>query len=350
MLQAFVVVFREGFEAFLIVAIIAAYLRKTKQILLMPAVYYGVFASILTSGVLGWLLLQGANQSLWEGISGLVAAVMVTWLVIHMWRTAPHMKKDMEHHLSDATGGKTAKVAFAGVFLFTVLMISREGMETALLLIQIHQGRIVTGILFGILAAASMSYAWARFGHLIDLKRFFQVTAIFLLLFVVQILIYSFHEFTEAGVFPNSEFLHRATEPFSPQGLYGKWFSMLSVAVCAIWLVTVWIKDRGFSNKKLKTIFAFALALTLFAGQAFAHERHFVWTEQYNTLPQNAFELENWVTFKMPSRHATNENTFQFQEQSIRLMHRWLFCYRTTQKLKSREIRFQEKHFCLKNG
>ena len=252
MLQAFVIILREGFESFLIVAIIAAYLRKTGQALLLPAVNWGIAASVFASGGLGYLLLQGANQSLWEGIFGMIAAVLVTWLVVHMWRTAPHMKRDMEHRLAQATEGKPKKSALFGVFAFTVLMITREGMETALLLIQIHEPRIVSGILLGIGAASAMAYAWGRWGHLINLKLFFQVTAVFLLLFVMQILIYSFHELTEAGVLPNSPALHLATEPFSPAGLYGKWFSLSMVALCAVWMCAAWILER-FSRRRSET-------------------------------------------------------------------------------------------------
>ena len=65
-------------------------------------------------------------------------------------------------------------------------------------------------------------------------RRFFQVTGIFLLLFMVQVGIYSFHEFAEAGLLPNSEFLHEATEKFSPDGLYGKWFSPIMIGICAL--------------------------------------------------------------------------------------------------------------------
>ena len=85
---------------------------------------------------------------------------------------------------------------------------------------------------------------WARLGHLINVKRFFQVTGIFLLLFMVQVAIYSFHEFAEAGLLPNSEVLHAATEKFSPDGLYGKWFSVAMLSVCAAWLLGALLLDR----------------------------------------------------------------------------------------------------------
>ncbi len=244
MLQAFVIVLREGFESFLIVAITATYLQKTARSNLMPALGWGIVASVIASVILGFLLLRGANQSLWEGVSGLIAAFLVTWLVIHMWRTAPRLKNDMENRLSKATVGKTTAAAFFGVFLFTVLMISREGMETALLLIQVHEPKLVAGILMGLAGAVLMALAWLRFGYLINLKQFFQVTAIFLLLFVAQIVFYSLHEFSEAGLLPNSAAFHLATEPFSAEGRYGRWFSFGMVGVCAIWLIVAWLKDR----------------------------------------------------------------------------------------------------------
>jgi hypothetical protein len=56
--------------------------------------------------------------------------------------------------------------------------------------------------------------------------------------------IYTFHEFAEVGLLPNSEFLHATTEKFSPDGLYGKWFSLVMVAVCAGWLLIGTTLDR----------------------------------------------------------------------------------------------------------
>src|SRR5204863_4109292 len=128
---------------------------------------------------------------------------------------------------------------------FTFLMVTREGMETALLLLQVRDPQLINGALLGLLAAAAFAWAWARFGHLINVRRFFQVTGIFLLLFMIQVAIYSFHEFAEAGLLPNSEALHAATEKFSPDGLYGKWFSVFMVGVCAAWLLGAWLMDRS---------------------------------------------------------------------------------------------------------
>ena len=185
------------------------------------------------------------NQALWEGILGLAAVILVASLIMHMRRVAPKLKQKMQDKIDEKTVGKTSLMAFSGVFIFTVLMITREGMETALLLLQIkNQGQLLAGALIGLGAAGMLAVAWARYGHLIDMKRFFQVTSIFLMLFLVQVAIYTFHEFTEAGLLPNSEALHAATEVWSPDGKYGQWFSTSIIAICMGWLGFAWASDR----------------------------------------------------------------------------------------------------------
>ena len=243
MLNALIIVFREGFEAFLTVAIIFAYLRKTGRDWLRPAVYWGIAVSLIASFALGWVL-QSVNQPLWEGVLGLVAAVLVASFVIHMWRTAPKMKKQMEATLERHSTRKSRVLAVAAVFGFTVLMVTREGMETALMLIQVRQAHFWAGCALGVAAAATMSWAWAHFGHRINVKRFFQVTGLFLLLFTVQIVFYSIHEFSEAELLPHSEAIHVATEPYSPVGVYGRWFSVVMVGLCAAWLAGASLVDR----------------------------------------------------------------------------------------------------------
>ena len=49
MLQAFVITLREGLEAFLIVAISLAYLRKSGRRELIPAVHWGIALSVFIS-------------------------------------------------------------------------------------------------------------------------------------------------------------------------------------------------------------------------------------------------------------------------------------------------------------
>ena len=248
MIPALIIVFREGFEAFLSVAIIFAFLRKTGRDWLRPAVYAGIVASVIASFGLGWWLMR-VNQSFWEGVLGLVAAVLVASFVVHVWRTAPKMKGDMERRLDVYSSPASRLMAVAGVFFFTMLMVTREGMETALMLIQVRNSRFILGSLLGIAAAAAMSWAWAHYGHRIDIKRFFQVTGLFLLLFTVQIVFYSIHEFSEAEMLPHSEAIHVATEPYSPVGVYGRWFSVVMVGACAAWLAGASLVDRARTHR-----------------------------------------------------------------------------------------------------
>src|SRR5215470_17715194 len=157
MLQAFVITLREGLEAFLIVAISLAYLRKTGRRELVPAIHWGIGASILLSIGAGLLLAKARNQSLWEGILGIAAAFLVASLTVHMWRAGRHMKHEIEGKLA-ASSGRAGAAAFWGVFGFTLLMITREGMETAMLmnalLFQVRAVNIISGAFGGTLAAA----------------------------------------------------------------------------------------------------------------------------------------------------------------------------------------------------
>jgi high-affinity iron transporter len=259
MLQAFVITLREGLEAFLIVAISLAYLRKSGRRELVPAVHWGIALSVFISIGAAILFRRAANQALWEGILAIAAAVSVATLTLHMWRTARRIKRDIEGKLlSSALKGGAA--AFLGVLGFTTLMITREGMETALLmntlLFEMRSASIVAGAVAGTVLAAGVAWLWSRYGHRVNLALFFQVTAVFLLVFVGQLLIYGFHELTEANIFPYSEPLHWATEPYGPDGRYGKYLSYLLVMLPLGWLVlsSLWPRRaQPASSQKLQT-------------------------------------------------------------------------------------------------
>jgi high-affinity iron transporter len=248
MIQAFVITFREGLEAFLIVAISLAFLRKSGSRHLVPAVHWGIAGSVVLSVIAGYLFSRASNQALWEGVLALVAAVSVATLTVHMWRTARRIKGEIEGHLRQSAS-RTGPAAWLGVFLFTLLMMSREGMETALLmgtlLFQVRAIDIILGALGGIAVAGVVAWLWSRYGHRVNLGLFFQVTAIFLLIFVVQLLIYGFHELTEANIFPGSEALHWATEPYGPDGVYGQYLTYLLVAGPLGWLLVSMLKGTA---------------------------------------------------------------------------------------------------------
>lgn len=255
MIQSYVITLREGLEAFLIVAISLAYLRKAGRHELVPAVRIGVVLSILLSIGAALIFQRASNQALWEGLLAIAAAISVASLTVHMWRTARRIKSDIEGHLK-SSALKTGTAAFLGVLAFTMLMITREGMETALLMgtlmFQVKSASIITGAVLGTLSAAFVAWLWSRYGYRVNLALFFQVTAIFLLVFVVQLLIYGFHELTEANIFPYSEPLHWATEPYGPDGKYGQYLTYLLVMLPMAWLAFSSLMPRRSDTPKVQ--------------------------------------------------------------------------------------------------
>jgi high-affinity iron transporter len=236
MLQAFVITLREGLEAFLIVAISLAYLRQSGRTQLIPAVHWGIGAALAISALGGYLLYYAANQEALEGPLALIAAISVAWMIVHMWRAGRRMKSDIEAHLRSSSL-RPGPAALTGVFLFTVLMVSREGMETALLFMQLQFApTLVVGAVAGVLGAAAVAWVWSRVGHRVNLALFFQVTAIFLMVFVVQLVIYAVHEMSEQNYLPWSEAIHTASESWSPDSPFGHLLTYMLVVLPLGWL------------------------------------------------------------------------------------------------------------------
>ena len=258
MLQAFVVTLREGIEAFLIVAISLSYLKKSGRGDLTAPVYWGTGVSLLTSAIAGYLFSLAANQSLLEGTLAIIAAVLVASLVIHMIRAARTLRNRIQARLDQVAESPSTRASWLGISLFVVLMVTREGMETAMLLgtllFQMKATQVFLGAVAGLLAAAFIAFLWSRYGHRVDLRRFLQVTAIFLLVFVMQLLIYGVHELAEGNAFPNSVAIHDATEAYGPDGIYGKWLSFGLVAIPLAWLLIAWLADRIAGKPRISRI------------------------------------------------------------------------------------------------
>ena len=248
MWQGFTIALREGIEAFLIVALTLSYLKRTGRDSFTHAVTSGVGVSVLTCAGAGLLFARAAKQSLWEGILALTAAILVGSLLVYMKRVSARLKSDIENRLeSRARSGSRGKVLW-GVFAFTVLMITREGMETALLiataLFQLKSSSVLTGLALGLFAAAAIGFAWTRLGRGVDLKALLNVSAVFLAIFLVQLLLYSVHEFSEAGLLPNSQAIHDATEILGPDGAIGHLLAYALAVIPTAWLTASWWKRR----------------------------------------------------------------------------------------------------------
>jgi high-affinity iron transporter len=96
------------------------------------------------------------------------------------------------------------------------------------------------------LIAGGVAWAWTHYAHRVNLARFFQVTAVFLLVFVIELFISAFHELFEANVLPGIDNArwHAVTEPYSSDGVYGQWLTYAMVALPLAWLAFTNFTDR----------------------------------------------------------------------------------------------------------
>lgn len=248
MWQGFTIALREGIESFLIVALTISYLKRTGRPALARAVYAGIAVSTVACIGAGLFFAQAEKKPLWEGILALTAAALVGSLLVYMKRVSTRMKSDMERRIETRARAFSPQRAFWGVFAFTVLMIMREGLETALLVatafLQMHSASVTAGLGLGVLAAAVIAFAWSRLGRGVDLRGLLNVSSIFLALFLVQLLLYGVHELSEAGVLPASQTVHNATEILGPDGRVGHLLAYLLAIVPTVWLAGLWWKRR----------------------------------------------------------------------------------------------------------
>lgn len=205
MLPAFVIALREGLEAALIVAILAAYLKKTGRAHDIRKLWYGVATAIAASLALGILVSVGTsaltkrNQELIEGVAGFIAVAVLTWMIFWMRKQSMHIKADLEGKLEIAvSSGATFALAFLA---FTA--VAREGLETVLFLYATFTAsdsalRSAAAATSGLLFAAGLGYAIYRGGSRLNIRLFFQVTGGLIIFVAAGVLSASIHALNEA--------------------------------------------------------------------------------------------------------------------------------------------------------
>jgi len=218
----------------------------------LPDCTCGTAVAVLLSLVLGVFLAETAVQPIWEAVLALVAAAFVISMVVYMLKHAKQLRGEMGARL-EAAAQTTG--AWIGVFLVVLLMVTREGMEMAFIAAtlarQAESIELFWGALTGVALAASLAWAWSRYGHRVNLGLFFQVTSIFLVLFAGQLCIYAFHEATEANVLPiDNSYWHVATEPYGPEGEYGAMLTYALVLLPGLWLAWSFFSKGSASEHK----------------------------------------------------------------------------------------------------
>ncbi len=215
-----IVTLREGIEVALVIAILLAALRRCGREAYTRHVYLGLWVAV-TASLLGGLVFQryglDPDNPLLEGSVMFVAAALVASLVAWMWRTGKSVRQRLEHRLHSLVGGADAAAvtrrAAAGVFAFAFFMTFREGVETVLFLLALSQtaaGGLTSNALggtLGLLLAALFGVLLVRGSVHLNLRRFFGVTGIVLLILVLKLVAGGMHEFLEAGLLPSSPVL-----------------------------------------------------------------------------------------------------------------------------------------------
>jgi len=237
-LEALLVTLREGIEAALVVSIIVAFLRREKLEQYLGAVLWGIAAAVVASIAGASVLYRWAvNEEVFEGLLYLASAIVVASLVAWMWRHAPHVASGMKGSLGRivARGGAVGW----GVFLFTFLMVFREGIETVLFLAALSLSTsgllAMLGAALGLAAAVVFGVLFVRGSLRVDLARFFKITGVALCIFVVQLLVNAYHELSEAGWVPASERTMAAIGPL----VRNEFFFILAVLVLPLLLLLI---------------------------------------------------------------------------------------------------------------
>ncbi len=216
MLEALVITLREGLEAALVIGILLAYLARARRVDLRRYVWFGLGAALLAS-VLGAVLFQwlGINpdNEIYEGMMMLVAAAFTTTMVVWMWRTGRTLRGELEAkmeralNISESGSSGRARWWLAG---FAFFMVFREGIEAVLFLTALSAtiganplNNLIGGTL-GLALAVLFGTLLTKGALRVNLKRFFSVTSLVLLILVAKLVANGIHEFLERGLVPST--------------------------------------------------------------------------------------------------------------------------------------------------
>ena len=208
MIPSFVLSLREGLEAALIIGIVLGALRRTGRTDLNRSLWIGVISAIVLSLLTALLLrgigeeLEGRSEQIFEGLTLLLAAGVLTWMILWMSSQSRSMEAKLESNVDRAVNLKGQ----GAIFFLALIVVLREGIELALYLTatSLTSSGIQTllGTSFGLLVASLLGYLIFTATLHLNLQRFFQITAFILILFAGGLITHSVAKFNEAGIIP----------------------------------------------------------------------------------------------------------------------------------------------------
>jgi high-affinity iron transporter len=209
MLSALLITLREGLEATLIIGIILAYLSTTGNRQGFKPVWIGTSLAIAISLVAGAVIyfsvgsLEGHSEEVFEGIAMWTAAGVLTWMIFWMRKQAINIKGNLHTQIQSALGSGS----MLGLVGLAFIAVVREGIETVLFLFaatRVADSAILSAIggILGLAIAIAIGYSLYRGTSKLNLRTFFNVTGLLLVIFAAGLLAHGIHEFHEAGVVP----------------------------------------------------------------------------------------------------------------------------------------------------
>jgi high-affinity iron transporter len=208
MLPSFLLALREGFEIALIVGIVFGALHQFKRQDLFRSLNLGILTAILASLTVAVVLtlmgasLEGPAEPIFEGVMMLTAAGVLTWMILWMQSHARHIKQMLQDEI-----GVASRAGGTAIFLVAFVAVLREGIELALLMTAsvFNSGlsETVLGAVGGLILAAVLGWGLYRATIKLNLRRFFQVTSILLVLFAAGLVAHGVHEFNEVNIVPS---------------------------------------------------------------------------------------------------------------------------------------------------
>ena len=202
-ISALVIALREGVEMSLIVGIVLAYLGRIGARTAQRWVWLGVGAAAVVAmtflGILNTLEQEfaGALEQLYEGSAMLLAAAFLTWMIFWMLQRSRYLKSELQTGVADALARGGAAWGLFALAFFTVV---REGVETSLLLFAAPGEGKLLGALIGFGIAIAIGVLIYAYGRHIDLRSFFRITGVMLVVFAAGLFMHGVHEFVEAGL------------------------------------------------------------------------------------------------------------------------------------------------------
>jgi high-affinity iron transporter len=265
-IPTFVITLREGVEAALVIGIVLAYLQKAGRSQLNRWVYAGIGAGVVASVLVGVVFnlvmawLETADQGYGplikqglEGAFGVMAIVFLSWMLIWMTRQARALKGEVETTVDSILQSDRAGW---GVFGLITIDVLREGFETVVFIAaQVQRGWVAAiGALAGLVGATGIGILLFKLGVKINLRRFFQVMGVLLLLIVSGLVIGVLRHFDKAIS------LLGQLDPQYASLCFSKSSCILGPLV---WDATQVLPDRQFPGVLLKAFFGYTQTLYL---------------------------------------------------------------------------------------